>query len=102
MALDASAPQATIPAPLSFSLGYAGPRRLGQPGRPGSEWESQLRAALLVAARGIRARLAPQRPLCLVGALAQGADLAIAETLLARGAVLRAWLPEPLDRFANE
>src|SRR5258706_4081705 len=102
MALDASAPQGTIPAPLSFSLGYAGPRRLGPPGRPGSEWESQLRAALLVAARGIRARLAPQRPLCLVGALAQGPDLAIAETLLARGAVLRAWLPEPLDRFANE
>jgi hypothetical protein len=95
-------PSATVPGPLSWCLGYAGPRRLGSRDDSGVEWERQLRTALEIVAREIRARLSPERPLCLVGALAQGADLAIAETMLAHGAVLRAFLPEPIDRFANE
>lgn len=91
----------SIPPPISFRMGFAGPRRLGRAGEPSGPWEPQLRTGLEVAARGIRARLEPGRALCLIGSLAQGADLALAESFVAHGAVLRVWLPEPLDRFAN-
>jgi hypothetical protein len=97
-----SAPHPPVPNLDSFCLGYAGPRRLGSGEADDARWERQLGGAVAAAARGIRARLAAHRPLCLVGALARGADLAIAEAFLDQGAVLRAWLPEPLDRFANE
>lgn len=95
-------PHQSVPTLDFFCLGYAGPRRLGSRDGADAAWERQLRVAVAAAARGVRARLPAHRPLCLVGALAQGADLAIAESFLAQGAVLRAWLPEPLDRFAND
>ena len=92
----------TAPKLYFFCLGYAGPRVLGSAERSSEAWDPQLRAALDEVAVGIRSRLPADRLLCLVGSLAQGADIAIAESLLAHGAALRAWLPEPIDRFANE
>lgn len=94
--------QSNAPTLHFFCLGYVGPRVFGASDRGNDPWKRQLDIALAAVATGVRARLLAHRPLCVVGALAQGADLAVAESMLAHGAVLRAWLPEPLDRFVND
>jgi hypothetical protein len=90
-----------VPAVGFYRLGFAGPRRLsGESDRPGAR-ERQLVEGIERALRGVRARLAAERPLVAIGSLALGADLALARAALAHGAALRVLLPEPLDRFTN-
>lgn len=92
---------AFVPGLGYFRLGFAGPRRLG-PQEDRAARARQLEDGLARAFTGLRARLAPEQPLVVLGSLALGADLAIARAALARGAALEVFLPEPLDRFGSE